>query len=49
MKTIEIRLYCANCGHILEIKEPEVLLGKDIVMLVAPCTHCQKDKTNETK
>lgn len=40
MDKIEFRVYCSECGEILEMAEPEIVISTDFTVLVKPCKKC---------
>ena len=41
MKNINLKLFCSECGNILEINNPEIL-DNDFTVFIKPCRVCGK-------
>ena len=41
MKNINLKLFCSECGNILEINNPEIL-NNDFTVFIKPCRVCGK-------
>ena len=44
MQKIEMRVYCAECGDILTVSQPQIILN-DFMLLVSPCKKCASQQS----